>query len=96
MRKVVATLLAAAALGVAGCNDSTSPRDVTPPAAPRGLYHVTGDGQVSLSWLANTESDLAGYRVYESPCSSGQNCPYSRIGATAAVRPLQRSGVAVA
>jgi len=84
MRKVVATLLAAAALGVAGCNDSTSPRDVTPPAAPRGLYHVTGDGQVSLSWLANTESDLAGYRVYESPCSSGQNCPYSRIGATAA------------
>jgi len=84
MRKVIPILLAAVALGIAGCNDSSSPRDVTPPAAPRGLYHVTGDGQVALSWLANTESDLAGYRVYESNCSSGPNCPYNRIGATAA------------
>ena len=84
MRKVIPILVAAVALGVAGCNDSSSPRDVTPPAAPRGLFHVTGDGQVALSWLANTESDLAGYRVYESNCSSGPNCPYNRIGATAA------------
>ena len=87
MLKVIPMLLAAAALGLVGCNDnSTSPRDVTPPAAPRGLYSVTGDHQATLSWLANTESDLAGYRVYEAPCASGSNCPYNRIGATAATQ----------
>jgi hypothetical protein len=85
MRNAFPTLLALFALGVAGCNDnSTAPHDVTPPAAPRGLFSVTGDGSVKLSWLANTESDLAGYRVYESTCASGPNCPYNRIGATEA------------
>jgi hypothetical protein len=86
MLKVIPILLAAAALGVAGCNDSSSPRDVTPPAAPRGVASVTGDGSVRLSWLANTEGDLAGYRVYESPCANGPSCPYNRIGATAATQ----------
>lgn len=86
MRRLIPVLLAAAALGVAGCNDSSSPRDVTPPAAPRGLYSVTGDKSVTLNWLANTEGDLAGYRVYEAPCASGSNCPYDRIGATAATQ----------
>jgi hypothetical protein len=86
MRKLIPILLAAAALGNAGCNDSTSPRDVSPPAAPRGLFSVTGDGSVKLSWLANTEGDLAGYRVYEAGCASGSNCPYDRIGATQATQ----------
>jgi hypothetical protein len=86
MRKLIPILLAAAALGIAGCNDSTSPRDVSPPAAPRGLFSVTGDGSVKLSWLANTEGDLAGYRVYEAGCASGSNCPYDRIGATQATQ----------
>lgn len=87
MRKVIPILVAAAALGVAGCNDnSTAPRDTTPPAAPRGLISITGDGSVKLSWLANTEGDLAGYRVYESTCASGPNCPYNRIGATEATQ----------
>ena len=86
MRKVIPILLAAAALGIAGCNDSSSPRDVTPPAAPRGFFSTTGDGSVKLSWLANTEGDLAGYRVYDSPCASGSSCPYTRIGATAATQ----------
>ena len=86
MRRLIPLLLAAAVLGIAGCNDSSSPRDVTPPAAPRGLFSVTGDKSVTLSWLANTEGDLAGYRVYEAPCASGSNCPYDRIGATAATQ----------
>src|SRR5262249_13977282 len=61
---------------LAGCHDdSVSPRDVNPPAAPRGVVSVTGDGTVYLSWLANTESDLAGYRVYEAPCATGSSCP---------------------
>ena len=55
---------------------------MTPPGAPRGVFSVTGDGQAKLQWLANTEADLAGYRVYESPCASGPNCPYDRVGTT--------------
>jgi hypothetical protein len=86
MRKVISILLVAA-LGAAGCNDNSSaPKDVTPPAAPRGLFSVTGDHEATLSWLANTEADVAGYRVYVSPCASGSSCPYDRIGATAATQ----------
>lgn len=87
MRKAIPMLMVLAALGLAGCDDTTtSPHDITPPAAPRGLFSVTGDGQVTLTWLANTEPDLAGYRVYEAPCASGTNCPYDRIGSTAATQ----------
>jgi chitodextrinase len=40
-----------------------TPTDLTPPAAPAGLTAVRGDGQVTLSWTANAETDLASYRV---------------------------------
>jgi len=40
--------------------------DTIPPAAPAGLGGTPGDGKVSLSWLANSESDLAGYKVFRS------------------------------
>ena len=86
MRRLIAILMAATAVAVAGCQDSSSPRDVTPPAAPRGLFSVTGDQRATLSWLANTEADVAGYRVYEASCASGSSCPYDRIGATAATQ----------
>ncbi len=39
------------------------PVDAFPPAAPAGVVQVTGHGSVSLSWEANREKDLAGYRV---------------------------------
>jgi hypothetical protein len=76
-------LILLAVLGlVAGCDDQTSPRDLHPPAAVRGFYSVTGDNRVTLRWLANTEGDLAGYRIYESPCAAGSGCPYDPIGFT--------------
>lgn len=74
-------LAVAVVASISGC-DNTAPRDTHPPAGPRGLRSVTGDGEARLSWLANTESDVAGYRVYMSPCASGPNCPYDRIGTT--------------
>lgn len=80
MRRLVLGMLAA--LAIAGCEDDdrvVAVRDVSPPAAPRGLYSVTGDGRVALSWLGNTESDLAGYKVYLAPCASGSSCPYDFV-----------------
>ena len=82
MRGIGVTLLVAA-VGLTGCQDDTvRPRDLTPPAAPRGLYTVTGDQAVYLSWYDNTEPDVAGYHVYEGPCASGPNCPYEEVGST--------------
>lgn len=72
-------LLPLLALGIllGGCNERTT-APVPPPAAPRGLFSVTGDGQVTLVWLANTEADLAGYRVYKAGCGE-PDCVYTRI-----------------
>lgn len=73
----------AGAMALSGCDeDPTAPRDVYPPAAPRELRSVTGDGQARLSWLENTEADLAGYRVYMSPCAGGPSCLYDPVGMT--------------
>jgi len=77
------TFLFAAALTLAGCDDDTvSVRDVVPPAPPRGVYTVTGDQDVWVYWLDNTEPDVAGYRVYVAPCPRGSDCAYQPVGST--------------
>lgn len=43
--------------------------DNLPPAAPTGLNAVPSIDYVTLSWNANTDSDLAGYNVYRSTTS---------------------------
>jgi hypothetical protein len=43
-----------------------TPRDTFPPAAPAGLLVVSAPKSIELTWDRNTESDLAGYRVYRS------------------------------
>src|SRR5207244_704636 len=63
----------AAGLLLAGCNML----DEHAPAAPRGLYSVTGDGRVTLHWLENTERDLDGYVVYYS--LEGATGPYHKL-----------------
>lgn len=40
------------------------PVDVFPPAAPRGLTTISGEGFIALSWEPAAETDLAGYRVW--------------------------------
>ncbi|WP_370617222.1 choice-of-anchor D domain-containing protein [Mumia sp. Pv 4-285] len=48
-------------------NEATAtPTDTSPPATPATPTAVAGDEQVALTWTANTESDLGGYRVYRS------------------------------
>jgi hypothetical protein len=61
--------------GTALCHGRPVP-DTTAPAAPTGLTATPGDGTVALAWQANTESDLAGYRVYRSTTTGG---PYSAL-----------------
>lgn len=83
MRLAYLLPVAALAILIAGCRDgSVAPRDVTPPAAPRGLYSVTGDQQVTMRWLENTEGDVAGYRIYQAPLENGADGPYYRVGTT--------------
>jgi endonuclease I/PKD repeat protein len=45
--------------------------DTTPPATPTGLTASGGNGEVSLAWTGNFESDLAGYNVYRSDTAGG-------------------------
>ena len=61
-------LLAAVAAG-AGCVDHShrNPVDLhdrVPPAEPRDVYSVTGDGQVIVYWSPPGDRDLAGFRVF--------------------------------
>lgn len=85
MNKALAIWIGAIVL-LAGCDDTTAPRDLHPPAAPRGLFSTTGDHSVVLEWLPNTERDVAGYRVYAAVCAEGPGCPYERVGTTADTR----------
>ncbi|MEP7378988.1 MAG: LamG-like jellyroll fold domain-containing protein, partial [Chloroflexota bacterium] len=48
----------------------------SPPAAPTGLFASPGNNSVALSWNANLEADIAGYRVYR-----GTSLPVSSAGA---------------
>ena len=67
------------ALGTVGCDAFDddhhtiveSPVDRVAPAAPQGLVSVTGDREVRLDWMDNTEPDLAEYRIYWSPTELG-------------------------
>ncbi|HEY1121015.1 MAG TPA: malectin domain-containing carbohydrate-binding protein, partial [Haloferula sp.] len=43
--------------------NATTPADSTPPAAPRNLATIPGDGSITLAWNASTSNDVSGYEV---------------------------------
>jgi hypothetical protein len=51
-----------------------------PPHRVDGVYSVTGDGEVTIYWRANQESDIDHYRVYRNFAPSGT---FTLIGTTA-------------
>src|SRR5262245_129031 len=72
---------AALTMLASGCMDETRPvTDETPPAPPQALFSVTGDGQVSLYWVSNTEPDFQHYVVWRGASYDG---PFDKIGTTA-------------
>ncbi len=38
--------------------------DLTPPGSPQGLTVLTNGNKATITWSANTESDMAGYNIY--------------------------------
>ncbi len=50
--------------------------DTAPPAAPTGTVAAIQGGNVNVTWNANSESDLGGYRVYRATSAAG---PWSLI-----------------
>jgi hypothetical protein len=62
--------------------------DLEAPAVPRGVYSITGDEEVILSWYPNAENDLAGYRVYRGAAERGD---YFLIATTGAVQFVDRN-----
>jgi hypothetical protein len=63
---LVISIVAISLLAVS-CEDTTRPRDITPPPVPTGLTSVTGDNVIWLEWDPIIGvSDLDGYSVYRS------------------------------
>ncbi|MDV6375365.1 malectin domain-containing carbohydrate-binding protein [Deinococcus arenicola] len=77
VRSVVWALISAGVL--MGCSLPNPPEvvkpppvvDTMPPAAPAGLTATASSAGIVLKWTANTEADLAGYRVLRSPIAGG-------------------------
>jgi len=86
-------LLAWGTAFMAGCDDCCDDgyiivEDDTPPAVPRGLYSVTGDGEVYLYWYANQEEDFNFYVVYRSTFELAG--PYTEIATTTSPEYVDR------
>jgi hypothetical protein len=76
MKALIAPLMASFLL--IGCDDMNE-IDSVPPAAPRGIVTISLDNAVEIQWLANTEPDVAGYKIYVSDRYDGR---YEVIGTT--------------
>jgi len=67
-----------------GCtfqSDEVVVSDNSAPAAPRGVYSVSGDEQVLVKWYPNQEKDLKGYAIYRSLKKNGDYKEIDTVGA---------------
>ncbi len=66
-----------------GCtfqSDNCSIIDDSAPAAPRGVYSTSGDGEVLIKWYPNQEKDLDGYVIYRGSSSNGEYIEMGVVG----------------
>ncbi len=70
MKTLIAATFIGMLLAIGGCEPIVYP-DIVPPAPPQGIATRTGDGLVEIFWLRNTETDVAGYKIYASTSLSG-------------------------
>lgn len=75
---------------------SATIEDLVPPAPPRGVVAVPGEGSVGLTWAANVEPDILGYLVYrrEAESSTPVRLTESPILATTYTDRTPKPGVA--
>jgi uncharacterized protein len=68
--------------------------DKTPPRIPSGLEIVQSDTGIYLTWDPNSETDLAGYRIFRSDNANGDSRPISDrvISTNAFFDPSNRLG----
>lgn len=59
---------------------TVTPRDMTPPAAPRDLVAVPSGREVRLAWFASTDADVATYIVYRATPGGA----FARVGSVQA------------
>jgi hypothetical protein len=58
--------------------------DASPPATPTGLVASAQAGGEHLHWNANSEADLAGYRIYRATDAAG---PFTRLNSSLLTSP---------
>lgn len=68
---------------------SIAPKDIFPPAVPTGLHATATPNSIELSWEANTEPDLAGYRIYRAAPGGG----FEKIADTPALPSYSDHGI---
>jgi hypothetical protein len=75
-------LAAVGVIALTGCfvdvNDDDS-HDLAP-AAPRGVNSISGDGEVTVTWIENTEPDLEGYEIWRSREPNGGYVRIATVG----------------